>query len=596
MPSDPPVTRGRSAERAAKATPTDANESSTWAEQVAANQEETKKAMETLNESITEKVDSLIASQTQTTNSLTALDETLRSLVQAMQAQAPPWSPTTASPASSIQSETTSYKTALPPPTRFAANPINNGESSKEPDNQASETDVPRDKSQEDNPTSDSVVRQVEELEDRLQSIKEDAKRAQEPAQLLMPAPPRLQAYLDRLDNPLHVFAHITRVEEYKNQNANYRMELVFQNSISVALLQDHLKLGTDKFDGRSTLDTIPQEDIMEAIHKALAWKIPTVEIFINIMDSFPFSPRRAVSADTVTGPEDVIYVQAWLRKLNRLYKFLVKIVMAGKFPDSIPKESEYHRQEPTTMKWLVKGKLGAHLPWFKTPWNKLYTVKSNNWLDLHVVLERGLEEVKEVMQMGYAINLSCASARLKQEHFARERDRREEERRERERANRIPLLQRNNPSQPEQARRDRVQTLDQALTVNFASSSPMMSTDSDGDEELDDKDDEEILTDSMASAASQDQYQHLQNIAARDRTQEKKVWTRSTLACHHTFAHGTPCPHEGCRYDHSREAMIAKAKSLGYISAIQPNPPQTGGVTGNSHTEAKENGHIKSA
>ena len=239
MPSDPPVTRGRSAERAAKAAPTEANESSTWAEQVAANQEETKKAMETLNESITEKVDSLIASQTQTNSSLTALDETLRSLVQAMQAQAPPWSPTTASPASSIQSETTSYKTALPPPTRFAANPISNVESSKEPDSQASETDVPRDKNQEDNPTSDSVVRQVEELEDRLQSIKEDAKRAQEPAQLLMPAPPRLQAYLDRLDNPLHVFAHITRVEEYKNQNANYRMELVFQNSISVALLQD---------------------------------------------------------------------------------------------------------------------------------------------------------------------------------------------------------------------------------------------------------------------------------------------------------------------------------------------------------------------
>ena len=143
-------------------------------------------------------------------------------------------------------------------------------------------------------------------------------------------------------------------------------MELVFQNSISVALLQDHLKLGTDKFDGRSTLDTIPQEDIMEAIHKALAWKIPTVEIFINIMDSFPFSPRRAVSADAVGGPEDVIYVQAWLRKLNRLYRFLVKIVMAGKFVDSIPKESEYHRQEPTTMKWLIRGKLGAHLPWFK--------------------------------------------------------------------------------------------------------------------------------------------------------------------------------------------------------------------------------------
>ena len=613
MPSDPPVTRGRSAERAAKVAPTPANEMDVLAERLADNQEETKKAMTRMTETVTEKVELLVLAQTQTTNSLSSLDETLRSLVQAMQAQAPPWSPTTASPASSIQSDTTSYKTAIPPPTRFAANPVINGGPSREPDSQIGESEALRDENQDANPTAAAVVRQVEELQGQLINIKENAKRVQVPSQLLMPAPPRLQAYLDRIDNPLHVFAHFTRVEEYRNQYANYNMELVFQNSISVALLQDHMKLGTDKFDGRTSLGTIPQEDIMEAIHRALAWKIPTVEIFINIMDSFPFSPRRAVSADAVGGPEDVIYVQAWLRKLNRLYRFLVKIVMAGKFVDSIPKESEYHRQEPTTMKWLIRGKLGAHLPWFKTPWNKLYSMKSNNWLDLHAVLERGLDEVKAIMEMSYAINLSCASARLKNEQFARERDKRDEARREQERANRIPLLQRDSshPQGFRLERRDRVQSLNQALATHETSeisssdhASPMMTTDSDGDGDLGAENAEDVLTDSMASAASQDQLQHLQNIAARDKTQEKKGWTRSVLACHHTFANGTPCPHEGCRYDHSREAMIAKAKSLGYINTMQPSPGQAGGATssinqiphGSSHPDVKEEMHVKTA
>ena len=181
-------------------------------EQIAANQEETKKVMTKMTESVTEKVELMLASQTQTTNSLTSLDETLRSLVQAMQAQAAPWSPTTASPASSIQSETTAYKTAIPPPKRFAANPVTNGEPNREPDSLVREAEEPHDKNQRANPTSDSVVRQVEELEGKLLNIKEDAKRAQEPSQHLMPAPPRLQAYLDRLDNPLHVFAHITEL------------------------------------------------------------------------------------------------------------------------------------------------------------------------------------------------------------------------------------------------------------------------------------------------------------------------------------------------------------------------------------------------
>ena len=105
MPSDPPVTRGRSAERAAKVAPTPANEMDVLAERLADNQEETKKAMTRMTETVTDKVELLVLAQTQTTNSLSSLDETLRSLVQAMQAQATPWSPTTASPASSIQSE-----------------------------------------------------------------------------------------------------------------------------------------------------------------------------------------------------------------------------------------------------------------------------------------------------------------------------------------------------------------------------------------------------------------------------------------------------------------------------------------------------------
>ena len=105
MPSDPPVTRGRSAERAAKVAPTPANEMDVLAERLADNQEETKKAMTRMTETVTDKVELLVLAQTQTTNTLSSLDETLRSLVQAMQAQAPPWSPTTASPASSIQSE-----------------------------------------------------------------------------------------------------------------------------------------------------------------------------------------------------------------------------------------------------------------------------------------------------------------------------------------------------------------------------------------------------------------------------------------------------------------------------------------------------------
>ena len=198
MPSDPPVTRGRSAERAAKVAPTPANEMDVLAERLADNQEETKKAMTRMTETVTDKVELLVLAQTQTTNSLSSLDETLRSLVQAMQAQAPPWSPTTASPASSIQSDTTSYKTAIPPPTRFAANPVINGEPSREPDSQIGESEALRDENQDANPTAAAVVRQVEELQGQLINIKENAKRVQVPSQLLMPAPPRLQAYLDR--------------------------------------------------------------------------------------------------------------------------------------------------------------------------------------------------------------------------------------------------------------------------------------------------------------------------------------------------------------------------------------------------------------
>ena len=45
----------------------------------------------------------------------------------------------------------------------------------------------------------------------------------------------------------------------------------------------------------------------------------------------------------------------------------------------------------------------------------------------------------------------------------------------------------------------------------------------SDGDGDLGGENAEDVLTDSMASAASQDQHQHLQYIAASDKTQEKK-------------------------------------------------------------------------
>ena len=186
--------------------------------------------------------------------------------------------------------------------------------------------------------------------------------------------------------------------------------------------------------------------------------------------------------------------------------------------------------------------------------WPRFRPDNNPAWTQAHATLDSLLEQAKVTMQDSYSLNLACASARLQQEHYRGEKQRQEEAQREAERARRIPLLQRPTPVPPKPhpfIEKDRLQGLAPQRMLN------------EDDEDSESEEAEPTLQDSVAAAESQQQLQHLQQAALKTQHKERAMMLPSDLPCHHTFANGSVCPHVGCKYNHSREAMVARAKQL---------------------------------
>ena len=75
---------------------------------------------------------------------------------------------------------------------------------------------------------------------------------------------------------------------------------------------------------------------------------------------------------------------------------------------------------------------------------------------------------------------------------------------------------------------------------------------------------------DTIGAAIAHDELNAMQAIGSKDLSQQRNVVGASQVnACYHTFLNGTPCPKAAsgeCPFDHSREAMLAKARQLGYM------------------------------
>ena len=529
-------------------------------EAMTANLKETRSGLDDLNQ----KFNNLVELQEGNSETLKGLSTAVTSLARLLEAKTGDtgdgWSQPTESPAGSVHSETASYRTAIPVPVRYSADAAQ-GKDDVPPDMHATaeaNTKLSDRKKQRAPSHDDDLPGAVEELERKLLTLKDQASRAvnaRQPAQLLQQAPPRLAAFLERVADPLTVYAHLNAVREYRNRHPHHNLEHALQNSISASVLLDHLRVGTGNMDSQASLECVTDAEILAAIHRELSWKIPNCTQFARIMQAFPFRPRREVSSDTVTGPEDIILVQAWLQSLLRLYTFMVSIVRAGKYPDAIPVESQYRTGLMTTVKAVVYEKLQRHFPWFGDMiWPRFRPDNNRAWTQAHATLDSLLEQAKITMQDSYSLNLACASARLQQEHYRGEKQRQEEVQREAERAKRIPLLQRPSPAPPKPhpfLEKDRLQGI----------APQRMLIDDDDDSESEEVD--PALQDSIAAAESQQQLQHLQQAALKTQHKERAMMLPSDLPCHHVFANGTACPHVGCKYNHSREAMVARAKQL---------------------------------
>ena len=418
-------------------------------EEMTANLKETRNGLKDLND----KFINLVQLQESNSETLKGLSTAVTSLARLWEAKTADsgdtWSQPTESPASSVHSETASFRTAMPVPVRYSADATQGKEDNGQDIHATMEaaTKLSDRKKQKETTHYGDLPGAVEELERQLLFLKDQTSRAvsaKQPAQILQQAPPRLAAFLDKIADPLAVYAHLNAVREYRNRHPHHNLEHALQNSISASLLLDHLRVGTGSMESQASLEHVTDTEILAAIHRELSWKIPNCTQFARIMQAFPFRPRREISSDTVTGPEDIIYVQAWLQSLLRLYTFLVNIARAGTYPDAIPVESQYRTGLMTTVKAVVYEKLQIHFPWFcDIIWPKFRPDNNRSWTQAHATLDSLLEQAKATMQQSYSLNLACASSRLQQEHYRGETLRREEAQREAAKASRPVLLQR---------------------------------------------------------------------------------------------------------------------------------------------------------
>lgn len=432
-------------------------------------------------------------------------------------------------------------------------------------------------------PSQPSLIEQLAEMETKMIQLKEAASANSMPnaVQLIQPAPPPPTAHLRSLDSVLGIYSHLSSMNEYSNRHAGYKPENLLMKSISVKILKHELHLGVRQHDGQVSLEGVTESQILAAIYKTSAWKIQDSERFIDIVRSYPFKPRKEVADDTVTGPEDIVAAQTWLSEINSFYAFLKKIVESGAYRNAIPDESTYRHDDKHTMKSLMYVRLNRHFPWFRANvWTKVFQCKSPHWLDVHSVLDSGLEEVKLTMQKGFAINLACSSARIRNQMWVRDRTEAEDKAREAARAEQPKLLARpaglSKGTRPWDAAARNSPTAPEVVAAIYQHDQPQyrhapgpMVADSDDETEQEEAG-SSTQHDTIGAAIAHDELNALQAIGNRDTTQQRTAAGASQVnACYHTFLNGTPCPKAAsgeCHFDHSREAMLAKARQLGYM------------------------------
>ena len=82
-----------------------------------------------------------------------------------------------------------------------------------------------------------------------------------------------MAAFLDKIADPLAVYAHLNAVREYRNRHPHHNLEHALQNSISASLLLDHLRVGTGSMESQASLEHVTDAEILAAIHRELSWK-----------------------------------------------------------------------------------------------------------------------------------------------------------------------------------------------------------------------------------------------------------------------------------------------------------------------------------
>jgi len=231
-------------------------------EEMAVGLAETRNGLEELNK----KFDSLMSSQENTSSTLKGLDTAVASLARLLEAKTSDagdtWSQPTESPASSVHSETASFQTAMPVPVRYSADATQGKENNRHDIHATvgAATKLSDRKKQKESTDDDDLPGTLEELERQLLVLKDQTSRAvsaKQPAQMLQQAPPRLAAFLDKIADPLAVYAHLNAVREYRNRHPHHNLEHALQNSISASLLLDHLRVGTGSMESQASLEYV---------------------------------------------------------------------------------------------------------------------------------------------------------------------------------------------------------------------------------------------------------------------------------------------------------------------------------------------------
>ena len=208
-----------------------------------------------------------------------------------------------------------------------------------------------------------------------------------------------------------------------------------------------------------------------------------------------------------------------------------------GAYRNATPDESTYRHDDKHTMKSLMFVRFNKHFPWFRSNvWAKVYACKSPHWLDVHNVIDSGLEDVKTTMQKGFAINLACSSARIRNQMWVRDRAEAEEKARKAARAEQPQLLARpaglpkgtrpwdaaarNPPRAPEV-----VAAISQQEPPGYqhSPSQPMMARDDDYESEQEEAG-STTQHDTIGAAIAHDELNAMQAIGSKDLLQQRNV------------------------------------------------------------------------